>query len=100
MQESAKKKGIKVRHTSRLIKPSDFEKFDLIIAVNREVLGQLKDLAPPEAFSKLKLACDYSALFPGQDMPDPYYGDASSFDEVVIMSLDVCSGILLQFGEL
>jgi len=96
MRATAQGQGIKIDHIARLISPSDFEKFDLILAVNREVLEELKHLAPQEFSSKLQLATDFSLNFTGQDIPDPFYGDQVAFDRVMEMGMDVAKGILLQ----
>ena len=74
------------RHRARRIAAKDFVRQDLILAMDRQNLAALRDLCPDEHAHKLQLFLDFAPGFEGQDMPDPYYGDAAGFDRV----LDLC----------
>ena len=79
---SAKRRGIDISHQrARQIDPSDFEKFDLIVALDRGHRSILRRLAPPDARANIHLLMDFA---PGEsrDVPDPYYGKAEGFDPV------------------
>ncbi|MFJ8142680.1 low molecular weight protein-tyrosine-phosphatase [Streptomyces sp. NPDC096013] len=52
---------------------------DTVLAMDRAVLAALQDLAAPPDLPKLRLYLD------GQDVPDPYGGDADAFAEVVAL---------------
>ncbi len=65
---------------SRRVQPSDFEHFDLIVAMESEHLDALRQQCPPELQGKLRLLRD-----DGQDVPDPYFGPAAGFDLVLGM---------------
>jgi protein-tyrosine phosphatase len=57
-----------------------------VLAVDRGVLEALAALCPPEHRKKLRLFLDFAPGYEGQDMPDPYWGDAQGFEHV----LDLC----------
>ena len=65
---------------SRRVQPSDFERFDLIVAMESAHLEALRQQCPPELHGKLRLLRD-----DGQDVPDPYFGPAAGFDLVLGM---------------
>lgn len=99
MRIAGEKKNIAMEHTAQLFKPTDFQRFDLIFAVNDESLHLLKDLASGEEDKKkILLATTFSAKFKDQDIPDPYYGGPQMFDVVLDMAFDSCEGILNHLG--
>jgi protein-tyrosine phosphatase len=65
---------------ARQVTTADFTTFDLILAMDRSNLADLERLRPPDATARL-------AMFhpQGLDVPDPYYGGADGFDEVLDM---------------
>lgn len=69
--------------TSREIDPSDFETFDLILAMDMQNLTALKAMCPQEYYHKLILFLDYAPHSDAQEVPDPYYGGADGFDRVI-----------------
>lgn len=73
--------GVPPPGTARLVEPGDFQAFDHIIAMDR---GHKRDLlAWPGAVSdKITLLHEWS---PGElpvDIPDPYYGPDSQYEDV------------------
>lgn len=57
-----------------------------VFAMDAQNLADLQALAGPEHASKLRLFLDVEEASKGMDVPDPYYGDAHGFTEV----LDLC----------
>lgn len=57
--------------------PEDFARFDRILAADRSHLAWLRRHAPAEHLGKLAL------LLGEADLPDPYYGDAAGFADVL-----------------
>ena len=64
---------------------ADFERFDYILAMDRDHLRMLRALAPAEARAKIGLYLDASATWRGEDVPDPYYGGPDGFERVLDM---------------
>lgn len=72
----------------------DFADFDMLIAMDRGHLQAMRALCPPEFFGKLHLFLDFVPGYEGQDVPDPYYGDQSDFDEVYTLVEQGCSALV------
>jgi len=93
--EAAKKQGILIDHRSQQFQDVFFEEFDLILAVNQDIIEQLKLRShSPEHQSKILLATHYSPRFRDKEIPDPYYMSHSGFDDVMEIILDACTGLL------
>ena len=69
--------------SSRRIFERDFQLFDLIVAMDRGHLRHLKAMAPGDTYERVKLFLSFDASFTISEVPDPYYNDASGFDEVL-----------------
>lgn len=68
--------GIAPRSVARTVVPDDFERFDVILAMDRQNLRDLRRMAPPGAPARLHLALEPVG---GGDVPDPYYGDMGDY---------------------
>ncbi|HEY0115546.1 MAG TPA: low molecular weight protein-tyrosine-phosphatase [Allosphingosinicella sp.] len=78
----AQREGIDISHRrARKVTPQDFERFDEIVALDEQNLANLQKLQPPGAKARLSLLLDHVPGRAGQPVADPYYGDASHFDE-------------------
>ncbi len=82
----------RARHFTR----RDFECFDWVIAMDAGHHDCLRRLCPPQQTHKLRDACDFSDRVPQGGVPDPYYGDAHGFEEVLDLVEAVCAGVLAQ----
>ena len=87
--DAARNRGIALEGAARQVRPEDFEQFDLIVAMDRQNLRDLLDLAPDdEARAKVRLLLDDA------DVPDPYYGGGRGFDEVLDLVEEACEQLL------
>jgi protein-tyrosine phosphatase len=78
--EAARRRGTELSGAARRFDAGrDFDRFDLILAMDAENRRDLLALAPDdEARAKVRM------FRPGDlDVPDPYYGGADGFDEVL-----------------
>lgn len=73
---------------ARALKSNDFEKADVIYAMDSDVLKSLRQQAPPQTAHKLALVTTAAGL--GGDVADPYYSADSAFDEVIAL-LEKCA---------
>ena len=71
-----------------------FHEFDYVLAMDRSHLRQLKALAPPDAKARLGMFLDASTRWKGEEVPDPYYGGAAGFEQVLDMVEDAARGWL------
>ena len=84
---------------ARLVTAQDFVDFDYILAMDRENLAQLRQLASPQHRGKLSLFMDYSHARRGEEVPDPYYGGAKGFELVLDMTEEAAQGLLRQIKK-
>ena len=67
---------------SRIVSDHDFAEQDLILAMDSNNLADLLERCPARYQHKLGLFLDYARL-PEQEVPDPYYGGADGFADVL-----------------
>jgi protein-tyrosine phosphatase len=79
---------------ARRVEREDFERFDLVLAMDRTNYEHLARLARPSQGHRLRMMLDYSARFRGLEVPDPYYGGPQGFDRVLDMLEDAADGLL------
>lgn len=101
IRAAAGKQNISINHTAQLFKPSDFQRFDWIFAVDHEVLDLLSTYAStPAERDKLHLATAFSKKYPNQEILDPFPHGEEAFDRVIDMALDACDGILEHLSKI
>ena len=84
---------------ARRVERADFERFDLVVAMDRGHLTMLSRLAEASAAHKLKLMMSYARRFKEKDVPDPYYGGPQEFERVLDMLEDAARGLLDAIGR-
>ena len=95
MQAAAAERGYELTSISRGVVMGDFERFDLIIAMDRDNLRDLEGSAPPDARARIELLSAYLPVGTVEDVPDPYYGGSHGF-EIVLDMLEQASPLLLD----
>jgi protein-tyrosine phosphatase len=97
---TARRRGIALEGAARQIRPDDFERWDLLLAADRENLAHLRAMAPnEESRSKVRLLREFdpdSDGAPDLDVPDPYYGGPDGFEEVLDLVEAACRGLLAE----
>ncbi len=78
---------------ARRVSPQDLEYFDLILAMDKSNLDNLRRMAPPDKQDRIKLLMDYSENFDDEEVPDPFYGLGYDFDLVIDMVEDAAKGL-------
>ena len=87
---AARRPGCTLGGRARRLEAGDFDRFDLILAMDSENLRGLRALAPDaEAREKVRLLRG-----PGLDVPDPYYGGDDGFDLVLDQVEQACRALL------
>jgi protein-tyrosine phosphatase len=82
--EAARRRGIDMsRLRARKVEPADFERFDLVLAMDGEVYGRLSGIAPRARTGRLRMFLEFAPELGRRDVPDPYYGGAAGFEEVL-----------------
>ena len=94
-QGAARKRGYDLSTLrARRIEPADFERFDLLLAFDEEHRLILERMAPKEARAKVGMLLDYARSTKEREVPDPYYGNAQSFERVLDLVEDAATGLV------
>lgn len=83
MTEAGRRRGHRLGGRARQVEVADFERFDLILAMDGSNLAHLHRMAPDGSRAEVRLFREFDPEAPGADVPDPYYGGRSGFDDVV-----------------
>jgi protein-tyrosine phosphatase len=79
-----------------MIERRDFERFDLILAMDRSNQSALHRLAPPAARDRVRLFLEYAQDADTAEVPDPYYGGPNGFEEVLDLIEAASRGLLRE----
>ena len=100
MRAAAEGRGYELASRARRVQPSDFDEFDLILAMDRDNLRDLEAMAreyPGKA--QLALMCRYATRHEDTEVPDPYYGGEQGFEHVLDLLEDACGGLLEEIRK-
>ncbi len=97
---AAAARGIELGGTARQVRREDFERFDLLLAMDRSNEADLRALAPsPEAARRVRLIRELDpGAEAGLDVPDPYHGGSDGFDHVLDLLERACDGLLAELA--
>jgi protein-tyrosine phosphatase len=84
---------------ARQVNEFDFERFDHVLAMDRDNLELLRQACPEQHHAKLRLFLEFAANAPGDEVPDPYYGGPEGFERVLDMVEDAANGLLDQLAK-
>ena len=79
---------------ARRVTDQDFERFDLILAMDQSNLQELQRLCPPQHTGKLHLLLEFAPWAGVQEVPDPYYGNLAGFERVLELCEAGAQGLL------
>ena len=100
MRAHAARRGYTLTHRSRPVTTDDFYDFDLIIGMDDRNVDDLRERAPGmEEETKIRRMADYCVHKVVDYVPDPYYGGASGFENVLDILEDACAGLLEAIRE-
>lgn len=92
---AAARRGIDIsQQRARKVKPSDFERFDYVLAMDSDNFSLLDTICPPEHQEKLSLLLDYARHMGVEEVPDPYYGSINGFEQVLDLVEAAAKGLL------
>jgi protein-tyrosine phosphatase len=98
---AARRRGTPLGGTARTVGPEDFQRFDLVLAMDESNRRELLRRAPDEqARTRVRMLREFdpeSSARGDLEVPDPYYGAEGGFEEVLDLVEAACRGLL---GEL
>lgn len=94
-QQTARRHGIDLsRQRARRVADEDFERFDYILAMDRDNHAILLRSASAEHHHKIRMFLEFAPHLPAEEVPDPYYGGPDGFDRVYDLVQAAAEGLL------
>jgi protein-tyrosine phosphatase len=97
-REAALLRGYDLAHRARQVTADDFERFDLILAMDRSNLRNLRAIGSGPARVELLRSFEPGAPA-GAEVPDPYSGEGDDFERVLDICERACAGVLAYVRE-
>ena len=99
-QKVANEHGIELRSRARQFEQDDLEEFDLIVAMDRENLANIKSMDGSGAFEeKIVLLREFDPNPGDGEVPDPYFGGIDGFKNVFDIVKRSCEALLDELEE-
>ncbi|MCP4042307.1 MAG: low molecular weight phosphotyrosine protein phosphatase [Gammaproteobacteria bacterium] len=94
-QVAAHRRGVDIGDLrARQVNHSDFHEFDYILAMDRDNFKLLHSQCPEQLCQKVGLFLDYFPDAQDPDVPDPYYGGDTGFEQVLDIVEAAANGLL------
>ena len=92
----AAKRGYALTHRARKFIAADFDRFDLVVAMDRDNFAMLQRLARGRTqLPPIRMLCSFDTTAPEDaEVPDPYAGDDDGFEEVLDICERACHGLM------
>ena len=84
---------------ARQVTAQDIAAFDYVLAMDEDNLAILQRLASADCQHKPRLLMSYAPDFGRRDVPDPYYGGAQGFEQVLDMIEAAGDGLLADLRQ-
>ena len=84
---------------ARPVVDADFQRFDLILAMDWDNLAVLEAQCPAPERQRLKRLCEFAQRFESPVVPDPYYGPPQGFANVLDLVEDACDGLVTHLSK-
>jgi len=98
-QQAARSRGIDISgQSARQVEDEDFERFDLLLAMDRSNYAELKARAPASARAKIRHFLDYAPHVGTKDVPDPFFGGSDGFEDALDLIEVAARGLLASLG--
>jgi protein-tyrosine phosphatase len=78
----------------RQVERADFDRFDFILAMDEDNLANLKRLRPAGSRAKVALLMSFAPQTGAREVPDPYYGGAEGFEQVLDLTAAAADGFM------
>jgi protein-tyrosine phosphatase len=84
---------------ARIVEAGDFERFDLILAMDANNLDVLRKRAPAAYRERVRLFLEFAPDCGLDEVPDPYYGGPAGFEQVLDLVEEASRGLLSQLRK-
>ncbi len=98
--EAASRRGIDMgTQRARRVSEVDFQRFDLVLAMDRDNYNDLLALCPAEQAGKIRLFLEFAPQAGSEEVPDPYYGGGTGFERVLDLVEQAARGLLMEIRQ-
>jgi len=92
---AGKRAGLEVTGRGRRVHVADFDRFDIIVAMDRSNMRDLNTLTPSlEDRAKVRLFRTYDPFSEEDEVPDPYGGPSEGYDETMRIVRAAAAGLM------
>jgi protein-tyrosine phosphatase len=96
-QKHALRRGVDLsRQRARRVRDADFLRFDLLLAMDDDNLAALQRICPAGLEDRVRLLLSFAPDGPIREVPDPYYGGAGGFEQVLDLVELACDGLVAE----
>ena len=93
--QAGERVGLDIRGRARKVNSADFDRFDMILAMDATNLRDLMELAPSkEARAKVRLFRTFDPSTDEEEIPDPWGGPAEGYDQTMVMVTAAADGLI------
>lgn len=97
--DAAKRRGYDLTPLrARRVEPADFDRFDLLFAMDADNHSRLLEIAPAARAARAVRFLEFASHPDRRDVPDPYYGDREAFELVLDLLEQASRAALLQLS--
>lgn len=94
-RRAAERRGVDLSaQRARRVGAEDFERFDIVLAMDELNRAVLLDLCPPELHGRIRLLLEFAPQLGRKDVPDPYYGGSNGFEYVLDLVEEASTGLI------
>jgi protein-tyrosine phosphatase len=98
---AAARRGVDLRsQRARLLSAADFQRHDLLVAMDRLNRAVLLERSPPAYHDRVRLLMEFAGIAAAGDeqldVPDPYYGGDVGFERVLDLVEQAAEGLLIE----
>ena len=94
---AARRRGIDLSSLrARMVRASDFDSYDLILAMDEQNLRELRRRAPAHRHERIRLLMEFGPEAAVRAVPDPYYGGPQGFEQVLDLLEEAAEGLLRE----
>jgi protein-tyrosine phosphatase len=92
---AAERRGVDLRELrARRVTEQDFERFELVLAMDEQNREFLLEICPVEYRDRVKLLLEFAPHLGRREVPDPYYGGSTGFEHVLDLVEEAAAGLL------
>ena len=92
---AAERRGVDLKPLrARRVTERDFERFELVLAMDEQNLEFLLELCPVEYRPRVRLLLEFAPHLERREVPDPYYGGSTGFEFVLDLVEEAAAGLL------